>query len=165
MGATTEAVRTIDSLHGSRILAAIKDSGVELVQSVPDIVTSAGLLRPIAQDRQLRLIRVCKEDACVGIAAGLAFCSKRVDSDPALGPARFDLRHSRRRDRIRPADLPDGRPAQARGQTAAAAVEALWRAHRRAEFSTPCASPITLIETDAEAAKIRPAIDDAYRQS
>jgi sulfopyruvate decarboxylase subunit alpha len=78
MGATTEAVRATDALHGSRILAAIKNSGIEFVLSVPDTASSAPLLQPIAQDRQLRLVRVCKEDECVGIAAGLAFCSKRA---------------------------------------------------------------------------------------
>jgi sulfopyruvate decarboxylase TPP-binding subunit len=65
-------------LSGGTILAAIKDSGVEFVLSVPDIVTSAGLLRPIASDPALRLIRVCKEDECVGIAAGLSYGDKRA---------------------------------------------------------------------------------------
>src|ERR1019366_3533810 len=65
-------------LHGSAILAAIKDSGVEFVLSVPDIVTSAGLLRPIARDPDLRLVRVCKEDECIGIASGLHYCDKRA---------------------------------------------------------------------------------------
>jgi len=65
-------------LSGSRIIAAIKASGIEYVLSVPDIVTSAGLLRPIAQDKALRLVRVCKEDECVGIASGLSYCDKRA---------------------------------------------------------------------------------------
>jgi len=58
-------------LKGSAIVAAIKASKIEFVLSVPDIVTSEGLLRPIARDPQLRLIRVCKEDECIGIASGL----------------------------------------------------------------------------------------------
>jgi len=65
-------------LHGGGIIAAIKASGIEYVLSVPDIVTSAGLLRPIAKDKDLRLIRVCKEDECVGIASGLSYCDKRA---------------------------------------------------------------------------------------
>jgi sulfopyruvate decarboxylase subunit alpha len=65
-------------LHGGGIIAAIKASGIEYVLSVPDIVTSSGLLRPIAQDKELRLIRVCKEDECVGIASGLSYCDKRA---------------------------------------------------------------------------------------
>src|SRR5262245_40676606 len=65
-------------LKGSGILAAIKASGVEFILSVPDIVTSGGLLRPIARDPQLKLIRVCKEDECIGIASGLSYCDKRA---------------------------------------------------------------------------------------
>ena len=45
---------------------------------MPDIVTSGGLLRPIARDPQFRLIRVCKEDECIGIASGLHYCGKRA---------------------------------------------------------------------------------------
>ena len=65
-------------LKGSAIVAAIKASKIEFVLSVPDIVTSEGLLRPIARDPQLRLIRVCKEDECIGIASGLYYCDKRA---------------------------------------------------------------------------------------
>lgn len=65
-------------LHGSAIIGAIKASGIEFILSVPDIVTSAGLLRPISRDPDLRLIRVCKEDECVGIAAALSYCDKRA---------------------------------------------------------------------------------------
>jgi sulfopyruvate decarboxylase TPP-binding subunit len=65
-------------LKGSSIIAAIKASGVEFILSVPDIVTSGGLLRPIARDPELALIRVCKEDECIGIACGLACCDKRA---------------------------------------------------------------------------------------
>ena len=65
-------------LKGSGIIAAIKASGIEFVLSVPDIVTSGGLLRPIARDPELKLIRVCKEDECIGIASGLSYCDKRA---------------------------------------------------------------------------------------
>ena len=65
-------------LKGSGIIAAIKESGVEFILSVPDIVTSGGLLRPIARDPQFRLVRVCKEDECIGIASGLHYCGKRA---------------------------------------------------------------------------------------
>jgi sulfopyruvate decarboxylase TPP-binding subunit len=65
-------------LHGGRIIAALKEAGIEYVLSVPDITTAAGLLAPIAQDNALRLIRVCKEDECLGIAMGLAMCNKRA---------------------------------------------------------------------------------------
>ena len=65
-------------LDGNGIIAAIKASGIEYILAVPDIVTSAGLLFPIAHDKDLKLIRVCKEDECVGIASGLSYCDKRA---------------------------------------------------------------------------------------
>ena len=65
-------------LRGSSIIAAIKASGIEYVLSVPDIVTSKGLLFPIADDPDFRLIRVCKEDECIGIASGLSYGDKRA---------------------------------------------------------------------------------------
>ena len=73
------AEQTADSaaLHGSSILREIKAAQIEFVVSVPDIVTSEGLLRPLARDNSPRLIRVCKEDEGVAICAGLAYCGKR----------------------------------------------------------------------------------------
>jgi sulfopyruvate decarboxylase subunit alpha len=65
-------------LHGKSIIAAIKASRIEFVISVPDIMTSEGLLRPIAEEGALRLIRVCKEDEGIGICAGLAHCGRRA---------------------------------------------------------------------------------------
>ena len=65
-------------LRGAPIIAAIKAGGVEFILSVPDIVTSGGLLRPISRDPHLKLIRVCKEDECIGIASGLSYCDKRA---------------------------------------------------------------------------------------
>jgi sulfopyruvate decarboxylase subunit alpha len=65
-------------LHGSGIIAALKASGIEYVLAVPDIVTSSGLLAPIARDKDFKLIRVCKEDECIGIATGLAYANKRA---------------------------------------------------------------------------------------
>jgi sulfopyruvate decarboxylase TPP-binding subunit len=66
------------TLTGANIIKAIKQSGVEFILAVPDIVTSKGLLFPIAADKDLKLVRVCKEDECVGIAAGLGYGDKRA---------------------------------------------------------------------------------------
>ena len=66
------------ALTGAKIIAAVKQSGVEFILSVPDIVTSKGLLFPIAADKELKLVRVCKEDECIGIASGLTYCDKRA---------------------------------------------------------------------------------------
>ena len=65
-------------LRGAAIIEAIKQSSIEFVVSVPDIVTSEGLLRPLASDKQLKLIRVCKEDEGVSICAALAVCDRRA---------------------------------------------------------------------------------------
>ena len=67
-----------DTLQGPQILAALKASRIEVVVSVPDIVTSEGLLRPISSDPDLRHIRVCKEDEGVSICAALSYCGIRA---------------------------------------------------------------------------------------
>src|ERR1700760_151456 len=65
-------------LHGSSIIAAIRQSRIEFVISVPDITTSEGLLRPLAWQSTPRLLRVCKEDEGVGICAGLSYTGRRA---------------------------------------------------------------------------------------
>jgi sulfopyruvate decarboxylase TPP-binding subunit len=81
MGSSPQRPAVVDAASaapaGAAIIAAIKRGGIQFVLSVPDIVTSAGLLFPIAADRSFRLIRVCKEDEAVAISAGLSFCGKR----------------------------------------------------------------------------------------
>jgi sulfopyruvate decarboxylase TPP-binding subunit len=67
-----------DGLSGESIIGEIKASEVEFVISVPDITTSEGLLRPLADASNPRLIRICKEDEGVGICAGLAHTGKRA---------------------------------------------------------------------------------------
>jgi sulfopyruvate decarboxylase TPP-binding subunit len=71
-------LETTKELHGSGIISALKQARVDYVLSVPDLHTSHGLLRPIADDGDFRLLRVCKEDECIGIAAGLAYGHKRA---------------------------------------------------------------------------------------
>src|SRR5215831_18955646 len=66
------------ALSGGTIVSAITASGVDFVVSVPDITTSEGLLRQLAQMKAPRLIRVCKEDEGIGICAGLAYTGKRA---------------------------------------------------------------------------------------
>lgn len=67
-----------DVLHGARIIKAVKDAGVSYVLSVPDLHTAKGLLTPITSDKDLKLIRTCKEDECFGISAGLTYGNKRA---------------------------------------------------------------------------------------
>lgn len=65
-------------LHGEAIIDALKQARVDYVLSVPDLHTSSGLLKPIASDPDLKLIRVCKEDETLGISAGLSYGDKRA---------------------------------------------------------------------------------------
>jgi len=62
-----------DTLSGSAIVRELKQSGIRHVIALPDITTSAGLLYPIANDGDIHLIRVCKEDEAIGISAGLYY--------------------------------------------------------------------------------------------
>src|SRR5258705_12041696 len=75
VSASRESDKTV--LLGGSIIREIKASRIEFVVSVPDITTSEGLLRPLAQATNPRLIRICKEDEGVGICAGLAYSGRR----------------------------------------------------------------------------------------
>lgn len=68
----------IAPLTGSLIIDAVHRAGIEYILSVPDITTSAGLLYPLANDSRFKLVRVCKEDEAIGIAAGLSYRQKRA---------------------------------------------------------------------------------------
>ena len=159
----TEAAKV--ELHGSSILAAIKAAGVEFVLSVPDIVTSQGLLRPIAHDRELKLVRVCKEDECIGIASGLSYCDKRaliliqytgfLDSLNAIRAVAVEYKQ--------PICMMVGllghepeRPPTQSGRYGVRIIEPICDA---------MGIPHTLISQDSDVAKIKPAIDKAYEQS
>ncbi len=69
---------TLASLSGAGIVAAVKAGGVTHVLSVPDLHTSQGVLARVAADPELTLIRVCKEDEAIGIAAGLSYGDRRA---------------------------------------------------------------------------------------
>ena len=73
-----EPAEPADVLHGAGIIQAVKDAGVSHVLSVPDLHTAKGLLTPITADKDLTLVRACKEDETFGIAAGLAYGDKRA---------------------------------------------------------------------------------------
>lgn len=63
---------------GRAILRQLKQAGIRYVVSVPDIVTSDGLLWPIARDPEFELIRVCKEDEGVSICAAMSYTDTRA---------------------------------------------------------------------------------------
>jgi sulfopyruvate decarboxylase TPP-binding subunit len=161
-GAATDGKRR---LSGGAIIAAIKASGIEYILSVPDITTSSGLLAPIAQNPAFRLIRVCKEDECVGIASGLFYSDKRalvliqhtgfLDSINAIRGVAVEykqpicmmiglLQHD-----------PD-KPPRESPRYGVRIVEPIL---------DDMGIPHHLISLDADVAKIQPAIENAYRQS
>lgn len=65
-------------ISGAAIIDAMKAAGIEFVVSVPDRVTSESVLRPLADDGAIRVVRVCKEDEGVSICAALSICDKRA---------------------------------------------------------------------------------------
>lgn len=71
-------MNSTDTPRGADIIDALKTAGVFHVAAVPDITTSAGLLYPLADDPDIRLIRLCKEDEGVSICAALSYCDKRA---------------------------------------------------------------------------------------
>ena len=152
-------------LRGSSIIAEIKASRIEFVLSVPDITTSEGLLHPLSQGSAPRLIRVCKEDEGVGICAGLAYTGRRsllliqqtglLDSINAVRGVAVEYA------------LPicmmvgllekePGIPPRQSRRYGVRIVEPILDAMGIAYHE---------IEEEADVAKIRPAIDDAYAQS
>jgi sulfopyruvate decarboxylase subunit alpha len=161
-GAATDGKRR---LSGGGIIAAIKASGVEYILSVPDITTSSGLLAPIAQNPAFRLIRVCKEDECVGIASGLFYSDKRaliliqntgfLDSINAIRGVAVEYKQ--------PICMMIGllqhdpeKPPRESPRYGVRIVEPIL---------DDMGIPHHLISLDADVAKIQPAIEDAYRQS
>ncbi len=152
-------------LKGSGIIAAIKASGVEFILSVPDIVTSGGLLRPIARDPQFKLIRVCKEDECIGIASGLSYCDKR---------ALTLIQHTGFLDSINAIRGVAVEYAQPICMMIGLLQHDPYTAPRESpRYGVRIVEPILdamgiphhLINEDPDVAKIRPAIEDAYASS
>jgi sulfopyruvate decarboxylase TPP-binding subunit len=153
------------TLTGSAIIAAIKASGVEFVLSVPDITTSEGLLRPLARDPELRLIRVSKEDEAVGISAALWACGRRsliliqntgfLDSINAIRCIGVEYQQ--------PLCMMIGLLEKETGRKPADS----------AKFGVKIVEPILdilgitrdLIETDADVGRVGPAIETAYATS
>ena len=87
--ASAAAGSAADGLSGDSIIREIVASGIRFVVSVPDITTSEGLLRPLARGQSRpedgvaplayapKLVRICKEDEGVAICAGLAYPGQR----------------------------------------------------------------------------------------
>jgi sulfopyruvate decarboxylase TPP-binding subunit len=152
-------------LKGANILAAIKASGVEFVLAVPDIVTSRNLLFPIADDKALRLVRVCKEDECIGIASGLHYSNKRaliliqytgfLDSLNAIRAVAVEYKQPI----CMMVGLLGHEPERAPSQSNRYGVRIIE------PICDAMGIPHHLLSADADVAKIKPAIDKAYAES
>ena len=158
------AART-DVLHGPEIIRAVKQAGVDYVLSVPDLHTSKGLLYPIAEDSGLNLVRVCKEDECLGIMAGLTFGNKRaliliqytgfLYAMNAIRAVACEYKF--------PAVLMIGMLGLEEGKQPADSKRFGLRII--GPMLDTLGIPYQLIESDADIAKIPPAIDNAYKTS
>jgi sulfopyruvate decarboxylase subunit alpha len=162
---TTKADDTQVTLTGAKIISAVKQSGVEFILAVPDIVTSKGLLFPVAADKDLKLVRVCKEDECVGIASGLTYSDRRaliliqytgfLDSLNAIRAVAVEYKQPI----VMMVGLlghePDRLPSES-GRYGVRIIEPICDA---------MGIPHHLISQDSDVAKIKPAIDKAYTES
>ena len=164
-GASADIRKPEGVLLGSSIIAEIRASRIEFVVSVPDITTSEGLLRPLSQSTAPRLIRVCKEDEGVGICAGLSYTGRRallliqqtglLDSINAVRGVAVEY--------ALPICMMVGLLQKEPG------VPPLQSKSYGVRIVEPILDAMGVayheIEDEADVAKIRPAIDDAYAQS
>jgi len=63
---------------GQAIMDALKKAHIQFIVSVPDIITSDGLLWPISKDPEFKLVRVCKEDEGVSICGAMSYNKTRA---------------------------------------------------------------------------------------
>ena len=164
--AASTAIRAPEGfLHGASIIREIKASGIDFVVSVPDITTSEGLLRPLAQEDHPRLLRVCKEDEGIGICAGLAYSGRRAllliqqtgmfDSINAIRGVAVEYGLPI----CMMVGLPEKEPGVAPMQSKRYGVRIVE------PILNAMGIPFHEIEAEADVGKIAPAIEDAYARS
>ena len=151
--------------RGADIIAAVKEADVEYIVALPDIVTSDGLLWPIARDPDLKLVRICKEDEGVSICAGLSYCDRRallliqqtglLDSLNAVRAIALDYGLPI----CMMVGLQGKEPHLKPRQSAALGVRIIEPVLEAMEL------PYHLIEEPDDCRLIRPGIEDAYRRS
>ena len=148
--------------NGEAIIAQLKQAGVGIIVSVPDIVTSDGLLWPISKDPDFQLIRVCKEDEGVSICAALSYSNTRalllmqqtglMDSLNAVRAIAMDYHQ--------PVCMMVGLQGKAPGETV------LGSASYGVRIIPPILDAMALthvgIETSIDTPRIEPAINNAY---
>lgn len=160
---TTASSAPLSPPRGEDIISQLKQAGVGIIVSVPDIVTSDGLLWPISTDPDFRLIRVCKEDEGVSICAALSYSNTRavllmqqtglMDSLNAIRAIAMDYHQ--------PVCMMVGLQGKAAIETVAESASYGVR------IIPPILDAMALkhigIDSRDDATKISPAIDNAYR--
>ena len=75
---TSRPGNTGSQISGNAIIGSLKAAEIKFIAALPDIVTSDGLLWPISEDSDFRLIRICKEDEGVSICAAMSYNGTRA---------------------------------------------------------------------------------------
>jgi sulfopyruvate decarboxylase subunit alpha len=152
-----------ESLSGRSIVAAVKRAGIRYVAAVPDLHTARGLLLPMGQDPELTVIRTCKEDECLGIAAGLSYGDRRTLI--LIQYTGFWYAMNAIRGVAVEQSLPICLMVGLLGHQPGSDLRQAKRAGLRAIIPTLEAFglPYHLIESEPDVGKIAPAIEDAYR--
>jgi len=151
--------------EGAAILDAIAKAGISEIVALPDIVTSDGLLWPLARDSRFRLTRICKEDEGISICGAMSYAGRRavlmmqqtglMDSLNALRAIGMDY------------GLPVCMIVGLQGKEPELPPE------RSASYGVRIVQPVLdamgvvhdLIEAPEDVARITPALDAAYAQS
>jgi sulfopyruvate decarboxylase TPP-binding subunit len=143
----------------------MRASDLEFVVSLPDITTSEGLLRPLSQQHDIRHLKVCKEDEGIGICAGLSYTNRR---------ALMLMQNTGLFDSLNAVRALGGEYSLPICMMVGLLSKEPERAPRESLiYSVRIVEPVldameidhTLIEKEADVAKIRPAIDRAYAKS
>ncbi len=71
-------MNSLEFPSGEQIIHQLRKARVQFIASLPDIVTSSGLLWPISRHKDLKLVRVCKEDEGVSICAAMSYNGTRA---------------------------------------------------------------------------------------
>ena len=65
-------------LRGADIIQEIKRAGIRFVVALPDRMTSEHLLKPMLDDSDLQVVKVCKEDEGISVCSGLYAAGQRA---------------------------------------------------------------------------------------
>lgn len=65
-------------LKGADIINEIKRAGIRFVVALPDRMTSEHLLKPMLDDSDLQVVKVCKEDEGISVCSGLYAAGQRA---------------------------------------------------------------------------------------